>query len=212
MHTAYTVFLDKRRIDFIHPGSAQKVCNKINTYKTIDWETFTAFIKSKKERFCCISNDPARAFRRFTTLFHPLEAAGGLVVNAAHQWLFIFRNGIWDLPKGVIEPGEAPETASTREVEEECGISGLQIMRKLPHTHHVYQMKNKKWVLKKTHWFLMMAGSNIMLNPQTAEGITRVEWRHPGQITDIRESTYGSINELLDHCLSGWHSVLYHPE
>ncbi len=212
MQSTYTVYLERRRIDFLHSGQAQTACKRSNTAKTIDWEIFTAFLKSKKDRFCCISGDPARTFRRFSTLFHLMEAAGGLVVNAKQQWLFIYRNGVWDLPKGVIEPGETAEYAAIREVEEECGISGLEIIRALPHTYHIYKMKNKKWVLKKTHWFLMVAGSDIMLKPQTAEGISLAEWRHPKQITDIMESTYGSINELLSHCLQEMHANQFHPE
>lgn len=212
MQPAYTVYLERRRIDFLHSGQAELACKRSNIVKTIDWDTFTTFLKSKKDRFCCISNDPARTFRRFSTLFHPLEAAGGLVVNASQQWLFIFRNGVWDLPKGVIEPGETAQFAATREVEEECGISGLEIIRDLPYTHHIYKMKNNKWVLKKTHWFLMVADNDIRLKPQTAEGISLAEWRNPNQITDIRESTYGSINELLSHCLQEMHANQSHPE
>ena len=212
MQPAYTIYLERRRIDFLHSGQAQAACKRSNTAKTLNWAIFTSFIKSKETRFCSISNDPARAFRHFSTLFQPLEAAGGLVVNAAQQWLFIYRNGIWDLPKGVVEPGETTEQAATREVEEECGISGLQIIRELPHTYHIYQMKNKKWVLKKTHWFLMAAGSDAGLKPQAAEGISLAEWRNPKQITDIREGTYGSINELLSHCLQETHANQSRPE
>ena len=209
---AYTVYFERRRIDFLHSGQPASLCNTSNGIKTIDWAIFMVFLKSNKDRLCCISNDPTCAFRGFATLFQPLEAAGGLVVNAAKEWLFIFRNGTWDLPKGVIEPGETAESAATREVEEECGISGLQIIGQLPHTYHIYQMKNNKWILKKTHWFLMKAGIDIMLKPQAAEGITLAAWRNPGQIKDIRESTYGSINELLDHCISEWYANQSHLE
>jgi 8-oxo-dGTP pyrophosphatase MutT (NUDIX family) len=201
MSPIYTIFIDHRRIDFIHTSSKKSFCNKSSTASLLDWEQFTAFIHSNKNRFCCISDDPARSFRRFSTYFYPLEAAGGLVVNAQKQWLFIFRNGVWDLPKGVIEAGERTENAAVREVEEECGIHDLQIIKALPETYHMYRLDDKKWILKKTHWFLMFAGSDISLKPQVAEGITSAEWRFPDQIEDIRESTYGSIKELLDHCL-----------
>ena len=152
-------------------------------------------------QLCCISDDPESAFHRFSTFFYPLEAAGGLVVNAAQKWLFIYRNGIWDLPKGVIEPGEKPGHAAIREVEEECGIAGLKIIKNLPNTYHIYTIKNKKWIIKKTHWFLMILKNDQPLNPQTSEGITSAEWRNPYKVDDIRENTFGSINQLLDHCL-----------
>ncbi|MBQ5551726.1 MAG: hypothetical protein IIT32_11760, partial [Bacteroidales bacterium] len=37
-----------------------------------------------------------------------VEAAGGYVLNALGQSLVIVRNGLYDLPKGKIEPGEDP--------------------------------------------------------------------------------------------------------
>ena len=57
-----------------------------------------------------------------------IKAAGGLVYNQENKLLMIFRNGKWDLPKGKLEEGESIENCAIREVEEECGISNLQII------------------------------------------------------------------------------------
>ena len=55
----------------------------------------------------------------FSASFKSIHAAGGLVRNIKGQYLFIFRNGKWDLPKGKIEKGEGIKSAAIREVEEE---------------------------------------------------------------------------------------------
>ena len=62
------------------------------------------------------------ALRRVTSY---VPAAGGIVQNEHREVLFIFRKGKWDLPKGKMEKAERPEVAAIREVEEECGVTGL---------------------------------------------------------------------------------------
>ena len=54
--------------------------------------------------------------------------AGGVVariVNGEPEYLLVEASkvrGLWVLPKGHIEPGETPEVAAVREVEEEAGV------------------------------------------------------------------------------------------
>ena len=67
----------------------------------------------------------------FCSKFIMVEASGGLVFNKDGDILMIFRNGKWDLPKGKLEIGESVEECAIREVEEECGIVGLNIIDKL---------------------------------------------------------------------------------
>jgi hypothetical protein len=52
------------------------------------------------------NTDLEQLYEHFSSLFQIIEAAGGLVKNKNDEWLFIFRNGKWDLPKGKIEKGE----------------------------------------------------------------------------------------------------------
>ena len=63
-----------------------------------------------------------------------IEAAGGLVYNNECQLLMIFRNNKWDLPKGKLEQNENTKECAIREVEEECGISGLSFLNALQDT------------------------------------------------------------------------------
>ena len=103
--------------------------------------------KEVKQVLIC-QRDSEKAFREFKSLFRVIEAAGGLVLNPDNEVLFIHRLGKWDLPKGKIEEGESTKVAAVREVSEECGVSGLQIMKKLKSTYHTYNQKSER-ILKK---------------------------------------------------------------
>ena len=73
-------------------------------------------------------------WENFCKNYRLIEAAGGVVKNAKGELLFIYRLGKWDLPKGKIDEGEVKETTAVREIEEECGVSGLQIIKELKPT------------------------------------------------------------------------------
>jgi 8-oxo-dGTP pyrophosphatase MutT (NUDIX family) len=132
----------------------------------------------------------------FLSMFTIIDAAGGLVRNDKGQWLFIYRNGKWDLPKGKIEKGEKIKVAATREVEEECGISKLKIVKELPPTYHIYSLEDKT-VLKRTYWFEMTCADTSLLVPQTEEGITDVKWFNMEEVRQALKNTYGSIKEVV---------------
>lgn len=125
-----------------------------------------------------------------------VPAAGGLVLNAPKEILFIYRNGIWDLPKGRIEKGESTEIAAIREVEEECGIFNLSIVNKLVTTYHIYYQNGNK--LKETHWFLMTSNYKKQLIPQLEEGITEVVFKNPVATKQALKSTYANIKLVYD--------------
>ena len=125
-----------------------------------------------------------------------IEAAGGLVYNDTNQLLMIFRNGKWDLPKGKLEVGENIEQCAIREVEEECGVSGLKIMKQLQKTYHTYEI-NEQQILKCTYWFEMKSSFKGNLVPQTKEGITRVVWVDEQDMAEKLENSFGNIIELF---------------
>ena len=125
-----------------------------------------------------------------------IAAAGGLVYNDKNQLLMIFRNGKWDLPKGKLEVGENIEQCAIREVEEECGVSGLIITQQLQKTYHTYEINGKK-TLKCTYWFEMNSSFKGNLVPQTKEGITAVVWVDEQDIAEKLENSFGNIIELF---------------
>ena len=66
--------------------------------------------------------------------------------------------GRWQLPKGIIDPGETPETAALREVREEAGIL-CEIVAPLDVIEYwfaaAYDGGPKKRYHKKVHFYLM---------------------------------------------------------
>src|ERR1043165_8955577 len=132
----------------------------------------------------------------FSSIVKMIEAAGGLVQNAKGEYLFIFRKGKWDLPKGKLDKGESSSEAALREVEEECGVGQLKITKELEATYHTYQQDGED-ILKKTYWFGMSCGDDSPLKPQTEEDITDAKWLGKDELNKVRENTYGAIEEVL---------------
>ena len=131
------------------------------------------------------------------TVFRQAPAAGGVVV-IDKQFVAIERNGIPDLPKGHIEKGESPEVAALREVEEETGITDLEITKELPATWHCYLLNNQ-WTIKKTSWYQMKTKSGMKNIPQTEEGISKVYLVDKDGIKDFEEKTFASLRTLVPY-------------
>ena len=125
------------------------------------------------------------------------KAGGGLVYNKNGEVLFIFRNGKWDLPKGGTNKGEEIEDTAMREVEEETGVNGLSISKKLQKTYHVFK-RNGIYKLKITHWFEMHSTYDGIPIGQAEEGIEKVEWKNPEQIKEALKNSYENIKLLFD--------------
>lgn len=137
-----------------------------------------------------------KLFADFKKSFVSIEAAGGVVENQKEELLFIHRLGKWDLPKGKLEENESIKECAIREVEEECHVNGLEISHDLPSTYHCYPYRGS-WAFKTTYWYCMKSNYQGELIPQTEEGIEKVEWINKRNLSEVKESTYESIKEVL---------------
>lgn len=140
--------------------------------------------------------DLEKLWRQLTLVFPPIEAAGGLVLDDHHNFLVIDRLGKLDLPKGKREANESIPQTALREVEEECGLSHLEVLRPLPPTWHTYRLKDQL-IFKQTHWFLMKYSGNQPPTPQLSEEIVRAFWMKKEEIQYFNEHTYASIKEVV---------------
>jgi 8-oxo-dGTP pyrophosphatase MutT (NUDIX family) len=136
-------------------------------------------------------------WKMFRIYFTEVGAAGGLVRHESGKYLFIEKKGKLDLPKGHIEPGEEPEACALREVHEECGISGHSIVKALQPSYHTYTWEGISY-LKKTNWFLMEYDGEMITEPQINEGITKVEWLSPDELSKIKSSAWLSLMDLIN--------------
>ena len=125
-----------------------------------------------------------------------VEAAGGVVYNNHKQLLMIFRNGKWDLPKGKLEIGENIRKCAIREVEEECGVSGLIINKQLEDTYHTYNISEQK-ILKRTYWFEMQTDFKGILTPESKEGIIKAVWVNESDVNEKIKNSFANIANLL---------------
>jgi 8-oxo-dGTP pyrophosphatase MutT (NUDIX family) len=125
-------------------------------------------------------------------------AGGGKVYNDNKEILFIRRNGKWDLPKGKVEKKEDMETTAIREVEEETGVSGLEITKFLYRSYHIFK-RNGEFRLKVTYWFEMKTNYEGELVPQKNEGITKVRWKNTKKAKKALQDSYENIKLLFSH-------------
>lgn len=196
----YKVFIDNTPIYFRKSGMLINSLSPkyLPSLEKTDFENFKNYIKSSlsNDGLYFNSENPLESLHLFFKNFRWIEAAGGVVKNSSdHKFLFIFRNGLWDIPKGKIEHGETPEVAAVREIQEECGLQHIVISKSLTPTYHVYHAYGDYWI-KKTHWFYLET-NEIELTPQTEEGITEVKWFDRSDFDVVKSKTYASIKEVL---------------
>ncbi|ULT24020.1 NUDIX domain-containing protein [Sphingobacterium sp. E70] len=91
-----------------------------------------------------VNRDFETVFQNLKSKLKIIKAAGGLVKNGDGDYLFIYRLGKWDLPKGKVEDNEKMKEAAVREVEEECGIKINYLGKRSSHPtiHTIYVMEN----------------------------------------------------------------------
>ncbi len=193
----YTIFVDD--IPIYLTDNLQNLSKDSFFYKDdITIEEVLASAKSKLHTEIYLFHvDLKTLWKEFKWFFKTERAAGGLVKNDLNEILFICRFDKWDLPKGKIEKGEKKKEAAIREVEEECGVSGLVIEKKLQKTYHIFK-RNEREVLKITHWYQMKTDFKGELIPQLEEGISEVVFKGHQQTKEALENTYGNIKLLFD--------------
>jgi 8-oxo-dGTP pyrophosphatase MutT (NUDIX family) len=203
MKTTHTVFINDRPIVFFYIYN-ENVPPEYSGYAILNEEGASIdnaiqLLESGKEKgVVLMSEDVKESWKNFVSRYKLIEAAGGLVKNDKDEYLFIFRLGKWDLPKGKAEYDETPEMTALREVEEECNLKKLKIEKELTKTFHTYVEKGKS-ILKKTHWYLMSIEGEQDLVPQTEEGITEVKWIPADKIeSEVLGNTYSSIRKVLE--------------
>jgi len=142
-----------------------------------------------------LCENPEKSFQLYFENHEKIEAAGG-IVKRKNRYLFIKRNGVWDIPKGKLEKNETPEIGGVREIEEECGIKNPTIEFLITITYHTYEFKGIP-TLKKTYWYAMNYDGPKDVQPQIEEGITKVDWKKESKISKILTNTYASIEDVI---------------
>lgn len=187
----YKVFIENKPI-FFHFNSQSSLLFE----PALIWQRIHLFLKNEDDSLRIdLKNEDD--FHQVFESHKYIEAAGGMV-RKGDAFLFIKRNGVWDIPKGKLEKNETPEIAAVREIEEECGLIEPIIVCHLLNTWHTYPHKGGQ-VLKRTYWYLLNEGeTKTVLVPQNEEGITEVKYISPSEFDEVRSNTYQSILEVID--------------
>jgi 8-oxo-dGTP pyrophosphatase MutT (NUDIX family) len=111
------------------------------------------------------------------------RSAGGVVVRRDVETqvpLFLlirdsYQN--WGFPKGHVEAGERPAAAAQREVEEETGLTGLEVRAPIDTIDWYFRFRGRL-IHKVCDFYLMELepGAPADTVPQEAEGITACVW------------------------------------
>jgi 8-oxo-dGTP pyrophosphatase MutT (NUDIX family) len=83
-----------------------------------------------------------------------------------------YRN--WGFPKGHLEQGEAPERAALREVEEETGLTQLELRGEIDTIDWYFRFRGR--LIHKICYFFLMESVAGETRPQREEGITACTW------------------------------------
>ena len=146
--------------------------------------------------YLLITPDEEALFSTFQRIYHPVQAAGGIVTNSGGEVLLIFRLRRWDLPKGKIDPGETPEEAALREITEETGLIHISLEKKLTRTWHGYRMGTRN-LLKETHWFKVSFTGNELTVPQIEEDIVDIQWIRPDNLPKYVAYSYPNLKSVF---------------
>ncbi len=147
--------------------------------------------------------DADEVWELFSGLYVFVQAAGGCVTDERKRLLMIHRLGIWDLPKGKVDKGEAVDAGALREVREECGLKNVELLKRLCETWHTYERKGKQH-LKRTDWYLMRGTNSDPLKAQTEEDISEVRWMDAAEVATMKAATYPSLRQVI----SAWEEAV----
>jgi 8-oxo-dGTP pyrophosphatase MutT (NUDIX family) len=185
--------LDTLRPELLHghllvmnatPATVERLIGMLQTEYVLDLLSVT---------LSCV--DKLAAVTKLKSMFRMVKAAGGVVFKG-EKMLLMYRRGVWDLPKGKLDPGENSKTAAVREVAEETGVAAL-LGEKICTTYHTYT-HNGQAMLKRTKWFRMTLLDDSQMMPQAEEGIEALRWLDYDAVQQALTNSFSSIRYVIE--------------
>lgn len=190
-----SIYFQSNKLQFTtNLNSSNIIVKEINEIKNPFF--FKQFTESKNKTYCFLTEQPNESFLSFASSYHTIIACGGIVYNLNKELLMIYRKGVWDLPKGKLDPQESFEQCAVREVMEETGLSDCYLSNFATSCYHLYHEKNQ-WLLKETKWYYMSSALNQKLIPQAEEKIEKVEWCSVEKAKKRLQKSYRSFEEII---------------
>ncbi len=88
-----------------------------------------------------------------------IRSAGGIIYNKGKYLLLHYDAGHWDLPKGMIEPGETELKCARREIEEETGIKDVFQVKGFAESESYFFKQEGRTVFKEVTFYLFESGT-----------------------------------------------------
>lgn len=193
----YKIFVGDKPIILTTEPKEKKGVKNYKLNKVILRNVIRKLNNSSLKKAYLVHKNEEKLLKKFLKKAPNVVAGGGKVYNDKGKVLFIFRNGKWDLPKGKIEKKESIEETAIREVEEETGVKGLEIVKPLETTYHIFKRRGR-YRIKITYWFEMKTSFDGKLYPQEKEGITKVKWLGKKKIKKALKNSYANIKILVE--------------
>ena len=228
----HKIYFEKRAVIICHPDDqALSDPNAVTFHlgERFDMSALVGMVLRSDSLFRVYipAEDVDAAYKRICAEFVEVTAGGGLVSNRRGDYLLISRNGLWDLPKGHLEPGEDIRECSLREVQEETGVDELQLRDLICITDHCYLRNgsSRQFPMRPIGVRLrrqggidlqllgignnghigfnepdecLIAGTHLTdLTPQTEEDIAKAAWVAKSSLPPFLKNTYPSIQEVF---------------
>lgn len=124
-------------------------------------------------------------------------SAGGIVVKRERGKIkvLLIKDGYgrWTWPKGNIGKGESSEDAALREIQEETGLTKLQIIEKIDKINYFYRLHGAL-IYKTVYLFSIKAKGREKFKIQTSE-IQNAKWFTPEEA--LETVAYKGAKEIL---------------
>ena len=177
-------------------SSEQVLIRKVRTSSDITGALELWKSQPRAESLILHGGDVDEVWELFCGLYVFVQAAGGCVTDERKRLLMIHRLGIWDLPKGKVDRGEAVDAGALREVREECGLKNIGLLKRLCATWHTYEREGRQH-LKRTDWYLMRGTNSDPLIAQSEEDISEVRWMGAEEVAAMKAATYPSLRQVI---------------
>jgi 8-oxo-dGTP pyrophosphatase MutT (NUDIX family) len=133
-------------------------------------------------------------------------SAGGVLVRRLRgRWMMAAirpagkKDGVWALPKGLIDPGEKPEVTALREVAEETGAHGRSA-GKLGDVKYVYTWAGERIFKVVSFYLVRYSGGRLGdVPPEHCHEVAEVRWLPLGD--GPRLLAYGGEREMAKKAL-----------
>lgn len=115
------------------------------------------------------------------------ESAGGIVLAPDGRVLVVSQRGhTWSLPKGHIDPGEAPLATARREIHEESGVSDLELVESLGSyvRHRITLTGGEDRAERKTIHMFLFRTAETRLAPQDPDN-PEARWVQRDEVCDL---------------------------